>query len=45
MINYAEIETINMIFNNNGWINKNFIKQTSKNKNYYGKYIERILNS
>ena len=30
---------------NNGWINKNFIKQTSKNKNYYGKYIERILNS
>jgi glucose-1-phosphate thymidylyltransferase len=30
---------------NNGWVNKNSIIQTSKTKNYYGKYIERILNS
>ena len=36
MINYAEIETINTIFNNNGWINK----KSSKNEYVYIKTNE-----
>ncbi len=36
MINCAEIETINMIFNNNGWINK----KSTKNEYVYIKNNE-----
>lgn len=36
MINYAEIESINMLFNNNGWINK----KSTKNEYIYIKNNE-----